>query len=44
MKLITRGLAVASVLASLAGATVLAHHSVAAKFDESKTQTLSAKP
>ena len=28
-------------LACVAGATVLAHHSVAAKFDESKTQTLS---
>ncbi len=41
MKLITRGLAVAIVLAWLAGVTVLAHHSVAAKFDESKTQTLS---
>src|SRR5688500_7976116 len=41
MKLILRGLAVASVLAVLAGATLVAHHSVAAKFDESKTQTLS---
>src|SRR5687767_9247711 len=40
MKLILRGLAVASVLAVLAGATLVAHHSVAAKFDESKTQTL----
>ena len=40
MKLITRGLAVASVLAVFAGATLVAHHSVAAKFDESKTQTL----
>ena len=40
MKLILRGLAAASVLAVLAGATLVAHHSVAAKFDESKTQTL----
>src|SRR5687767_12115866 len=40
MQLITRGLAVASVLAVLAGSTLVAHHSVAAKFDESKTQTL----
>jgi hypothetical protein len=41
MKLLTRGLAAAFVLASVAGATVLAHHSIAAKFDEAKTQTLS---
>jgi hypothetical protein len=40
MKFITRGLAVAAVVAGLAGPSVLAHHSVAAKFDESKTQTL----
>jgi hypothetical protein len=40
-KLIMRGLAAAIVLACVAGATVLAHHSIAAKFDEAKTQTLS---
>jgi hypothetical protein len=40
MKFITRGLAIAAVVAGLAGPAVLAHHSVAAKFDESKTQTL----
>lgn len=41
MKNITRGLAVAIALAILAGVAPQAHHSVAAKFDESKTQTLS---
>ena len=41
MKLITRGLVAALALVSLAGVPGLAHHSVAAKFDESKTQSLS---
>ena len=41
MKHILRGLVVAVALAILAGVAPQAHHSVAAKFDESKTQTLS---
>ena len=41
MKLMTRGFAVALALACGAGVTLVAHHSVAAKFDETKTQTLS---
>jgi hypothetical protein len=41
MKHITRGLAAAFVLVCLAGAPGLAHHAIAAKFDETKTQTLS---
>ena len=41
MKNILRGLAAAIALAVVAGVAPLAHHSVAAKFDESKTQTLS---
>ena len=41
MKNILRGLAVAVALAVVAGVAPLAHHSIAAKFDESKTQTLS---
>ena len=40
MKLITRGLVAALALVCLAGVPGLAHHSIAAKFDESKTQTL----
>jgi len=40
MKLITRSLVAALALVCLAGVTGLAHHSIAAKFDESKTQTL----
>jgi uncharacterized protein DUF6152 len=41
MKLPTRGLLLVLALVCLAGMTAFAHHSVAAKFDESKTQTLS---
>jgi hypothetical protein len=42
MKFITRGLTAALAVICLAGVPgLLAHHSVAAKFDESKTQTLS---
>jgi hypothetical protein len=41
MKLITRGLAVVVALVCLTSASTVAHHSIAAKFDESKTQTLS---
>src|SRR5687768_8314334 len=41
MKHILRGFAVAIALAILASVVPQAHHSVAAKFDESKSQTLS---
>ena len=41
MKHILRGLAAAAALAILAGVAPQAHHSVASKFDESKTQSLS---
>ena len=41
MKHIMRGLVVAVALAILAGVAPQAHHSVASKFDESKTQSLS---
>src|SRR4026209_48036 len=40
MKLTTRGLLVVVALVCMAGMTAVAHHSIAAKFDESKTQTL----
>ena len=41
MKLITRGLALVVALVCLTGVNTVAHHSIAAKFDETKTQTLS---
>ena len=41
MKLITRGLVVVVALVCLTSVNTVAHHSIAAKFDESKTQTLS---
>ena len=41
MKLITRGLAVAFALVVLASTQSQAHHSIAAKFDETKSPTLS---
>ena len=41
MKPITRGLPLVLALVCLAGVTAVAHHSIAAKFDEAKTQTLS---
>src|SRR4029078_4037311 len=41
MKLITRGLAVVVALVCVTGVTTVAHHAIAAKFDETKTQTLS---
>ena len=41
MKFTTRGLLLVLALVCGAGMTAIAHHSIAAKFDESKTQTLS---